>query len=57
MLTETGFVDVHIGPPVDTFGGAQGEANARTFEVHGHAFLAHKPWRHGGGDCLEVTLE
>ncbi len=43
MLTEVGFVDVEIGPPVDTFGGAAGEANARTFDVHGYAFLARKP--------------
>jgi hypothetical protein len=32
-----------IGEPVDTFGGADGEANARAFDVHGHAFLARKP--------------
>ena len=38
-----GFVDVEIGPPVDTFGGATGEDNARTFEVYGYAFLARKP--------------
>lgn len=43
MLTEIGFVDVEIGPAVDTFGGARGEANARTFEVYGYAFLARKP--------------
>ena len=43
MLTEVGFVDIEIGPPVDTFGGAHGEANARTFEVYGYAFLARKP--------------
>jgi hypothetical protein len=43
MLTEVGFVDVEIGNPVDTFGGATGEANARTFEVYGYAFVAHKP--------------
>ena len=42
MLTEVGFVDIEIGPPVDTFRGASGEANARTFEVCGYAFLAHK---------------
>jgi hypothetical protein len=45
MLEESGFVDVVIGPPVDTFGGARGEANARTFEVYGYAFLARKPDR------------
>jgi hypothetical protein len=29
MLEESGFVDVMIGPPTDTFGGAGGERNAR----------------------------
>jgi hypothetical protein len=43
MLLDTGFVDVAIGPPVDTFGGAAGESNARTFDVNGYAFLATKP--------------
>ena len=43
MLTEVGFVDVEIGPAVDTFGGARGEGNARTFEVYGYAFVARKP--------------
>ena len=43
MLTEVGFVDVEIGPAVDTFGGAHGEANARTFEVYGYAFVARRP--------------
>jgi len=43
MLTEVGFVDVEIGPPVDTFGGATGEAKARAYEVFGYAFLARKP--------------
>ena len=43
MLEESGFVQVRIGDPVDTFGGARGEANARDFEVLGYAFLARKP--------------
>ncbi|HEX6310876.1 MAG TPA: hypothetical protein VF152_04570 [Acidimicrobiia bacterium] len=43
MLEDTGFVDVKIGPAVDTFGGASGEKNARRFEVYGFAFLARKP--------------
>jgi len=43
MLEEAGFVDVTIGPPVDTFGGAGGETNARAFDVSGYAFLARKP--------------
>jgi hypothetical protein len=43
MLTDTGFVEVAIGEPVDTFEGATGEASARQFEVYGYPFLAHKP--------------
>lgn len=43
MLGDIGFVDVRIGPAVDTFGGAGGEKNARAFEVNGYAFLARKP--------------
>ncbi|HWI02917.1 MAG TPA: hypothetical protein VNT52_03700 [Acidimicrobiales bacterium] len=43
MLEDAGFVTVRIGPPLDTFGGARGEAQARTFDVHGYAFLARKP--------------
>jgi hypothetical protein len=42
MLEEAGFVDVQIGPAVDTFGGASGEEKARAFEVYGYAFLARK---------------
>ena len=43
MLEDTGFVDVGIGDPVDTFGGATGEEKARAYEVYGYAFLAVKP--------------
>ena len=43
MLAEIGFTDIAVGPPVDTFEGAAGEANARTFDVHGYPFIAHKP--------------
>jgi hypothetical protein len=43
MLEDIGFVDVRIGPPTDTFGGAVGEAKARAFEVYGYAFLARRP--------------
>jgi hypothetical protein len=43
MLEDIGFVDVVIGDPVDTFGGAAGEEKARAYEVYGHAFLARKP--------------
>ena len=43
MLEEIGFTGVEIGEPVDTFGGAGGEKNARRFEVYGYSFLALKP--------------
>lgn len=43
MLTDIGFVDVEIGPAVDTFAGAPGEEKARAFEVQGYPFLARKP--------------
>jgi hypothetical protein len=43
MLEEVGFVDVSIGPAVDTFGGARGESKARAFDVFGYSFLARKP--------------
>ena len=42
MLTDVGFIDVEIGPPVDTFGGAKGETNVRAYEVFGYAFRAVK---------------
>ncbi len=42
MLEEIGFVEVAIGPPVDTFEGAEGEDKARAFEVFGYPFLARK---------------
>ena len=43
MLAEIGFVDIEVGAPVDTFGGAGGEANARAFDVHGYPFRARRP--------------
>lgn len=43
LLQAAGFVGVEVGPPVDTFGGAPGERNARSFEVHGYAFFARRP--------------
>ena len=42
MLEDTGFIDVQIGPPVDTFSGATGENNARAYDVFGYAFAARK---------------
>jgi hypothetical protein len=43
MLADLGFIDVAVGAAVDTFGGAHGEPNARTFDVHGYPFIARKP--------------
>ena len=43
MLEDVGFTEIQIGDPVDTFGGAEGEPQARAFEVYGYAFLARKP--------------
>ena len=43
MLEDTGFYDVTIGPPADTFAGAAGEEKARRYEVYGYAFLARTP--------------
>lgn len=43
MIEASGFIDIEIGPPMDTFGEAGGEDKARLFEVYGYAFLAIKP--------------
>ena len=42
MVEESGFTDVRIGPAVDTFGGAEGERNARRYKTFGHAFVARR---------------
>jgi arsenite methyltransferase len=51
LVRDAGFTRVEVGPPIDTFGGAGGEANARRFEVFGHPFLAHKPQQEGIQPC------
>jgi len=43
MLEQAGFIEIEIGEPVDTFGGAGGEKNARAFEVYGYPFRARYP--------------
>jgi SAM-dependent methyltransferase len=43
VVRGAGFAELVVGPPIDTFGGAGGESNARQFEVFGYPFLAHKP--------------
>lgn len=42
MLEDSGFAQVAVGPQVDTFGGAAGEPQARSFDMYGCAFLAHR---------------
>lgn len=43
VMEDAGFVDIEVGPRVDAFGGARGEANARRFDVYAHPFYARKP--------------
>jgi len=43
MLEDSGFTRVVTGAAVDTFGGADGEAKARAYDVYGYAFLARRP--------------
>ena len=40
--------DVVVGEPVDTFAGADGETDIRTFEVFGFALLAGRPCQEAG---------
>jgi hypothetical protein len=42
LLESAGFADVVLGEAIDTFGGAGAEANARTFDAFGYAFLARR---------------
>jgi hypothetical protein len=42
MLDDSGFDNVEIGDPYDTFGGATGEEKARAFDVYGYAFAARR---------------
>jgi hypothetical protein len=43
VIEGVGLVDLRFGEPLDTYGGAPGEGNARTFGVQGYAFTAVKP--------------
>jgi hypothetical protein len=43
MMQGTGFVDIRVSAPYDTFGEARGERKARRFEVYGYTFIARKP--------------
>jgi hypothetical protein len=42
-MHDSGFTNVVIGNPDDTFGGAKGGGNARAFGVYGYAFMACRP--------------
>ena len=41
MLVDTGFADIQISQPHDTFGEARGEKKARLFDVYGHTHSWH----------------
>jgi arsenite methyltransferase len=43
VIRDAGFVELEVGPAVDTFGGARGEKKARAFDVVARAFFARKP--------------
>ena len=43
MFVSAGLLGVEFGPTVDTFGGAAGEENARTFGTFGYPIRAFKP--------------
>lgn len=43
MIEAVGLRELVFGEGVDTYGGAPGEANARTFGVNGFPFTAQKP--------------
>ena len=43
FIQGAGFIDLAVGLPTDTFGGAAGESRARAFDVYAHTFRAVKP--------------
>jgi hypothetical protein len=43
VIEDAGFTGVEFGPAVDTFEGASGEENARTFGTFGYPIRARKP--------------
>jgi len=45
VMEGVGLRDLRFGDPLDTYGGAPGERNARTFGVQGYALTAVKPAR------------
>jgi hypothetical protein len=42
MLEDSGFTQVRISEPFDTFAGAAGQENARAFDVYGFTFIAQR---------------
>jgi hypothetical protein len=43
VITGAGLRDVELGPAVDAFAGAHGEAKARQFGTYGYPIRASKP--------------
>ena len=43
MLEDSGFTEIRISDPFDTFAGAGGEEKARAFAVLAFTFLARRP--------------
>lgn len=43
MLTGAGLVEVELANRVDTFAGAEAEANARRYGTYGYSIRARKP--------------
>ncbi len=43
VIEGVGLEGLTFGPSIDTYRGAPGERNARTFGVNGYAFTATKP--------------
>ena len=42
-IVAAGFLEIAVGLPTDTFGGAAGETRARKYAVTGHTFRAVAP--------------
>ena len=57
MIGGAGLVDIELANPVDTFAGAQGEANARQFGTYGYSIRAQKPaaLESTGQTCATLT--
>jgi hypothetical protein len=43
VISGAGLADVELGPAMDAFAGARGEAKARQFGTYGYPIRARKP--------------